>query len=78
MCLGLCLLALKHKVRMPDSLVLSYPALDIHLGQFSPGYVYSLFDFILPFTYMKLIVENYIQDQRLSTETNPLISPLSM
>jgi len=63
-------------VRIPDGLMLTYPALCLSLKNFSPSFVLTLEDILIPHTFLKMCLDSYLNGENLDPDTNPLISPL--
>lgn len=73
--LGVTLLAIKNNVRVPDGLMLAYPALKMEVKTYSPSLVLALNDQILPYSVLKMIPGVYIPPEG-KPEKDPLLSPL--
>ena len=58
--LSLTLRCIKHGVRVPDGLLLAYPALNLVQKKFSPSLLEALDDVILPHTFLKLCLDAYV------------------
>jgi hormone-sensitive lipase len=75
--LGLYLLAYNYGLKLPDGILLGYPALDISQKLFNPSLILSFKDFALRYSTLKLIFEQYVP-----TAVNPdedrFISPIHM
>lgn len=63
-------------VRIPDGLMLTYPALSLSLNHFSPSFAISLEDLLVPHSFLKICINCYLKDTNLDPESDPLISPL--
>ncbi len=63
------------KLRIPDGLVLVYPALNLNYNNYTPSLLTSLNDMILPHTFLKICLSAYL-NENLKPETDPLISPI--
>lgn len=57
-----CLL-IKMKLRVPDGIVLTYPALNLNYDNYTPSLLSSLDEPILPHTYLKICLQSYIQNK---------------
>eukprot|EP00347_Sterkiella_histriomuscorum_P000824 403374374 len=78
--LATALMAVERKFRVPDGLVLCYPALSITKYKFTPSLLMAIDDPMLPYPFLKMCLESYCGDfsQHLvcDPETNHLISPI--
>ena len=72
--LGITTLSIQKQVRVPDGVVLTYPAMDCNLNQFSPSLLLSLDDFFMSFSFLMFALENFCKDP-LKIEFNPVMSP---
>lgn len=75
MCLGLAMLAIKSKRRVPDGLFLAYPALNLRTDTYSPSLLKALNDEIIPYTFLELCQSSYLPDAKYAT-MDPLVSPI--
>mgnify|MGYP000874372689 CR=1 FL=1 len=57
-------LLIKLGLRKPDAIFLIYPALNLDEKAFTPSLLYTLDDYILPHTYLKLCARAYCQGYR--------------
>jgi len=73
--LGITLLAIKNKVRIPNGILLAYPALKMEVNTYSPSLLLSLHDQILPYSVLKLIPGVYIPPEG-QPDKDPFLSPL--
>ena len=62
-------------MRIPDGLVLVYPALNLNYNNYTPSLLTSLNDMILPHTFLKICLESYLKGD-LHPESDPLVSPI--
>jgi hormone-sensitive lipase len=53
MALGICLRALRLGIRLPDSLLLSYPALNLNFNDYTPSVLNALYDMVTPITVLQ-------------------------
>lgn len=62
--LGMALtnLAIRYQIRVPDSLFLIYPALNLVDNKYTPSIMASLEDLVLPHTFLKICLKSYVQD----------------
>jgi len=75
MCLGLAMLAIKSKRRVPDGIFLAYPALNLRTDTYSPSLLKALDDEIIPYTFLELCQRSYLPDAKYAT-MDPLVSPI--
>jgi len=54
MALGICYRAMKMGFKVPDGIMMAYPALDLHRKTFTPSFMISLVDHIVPFTFLNI------------------------
>ena len=57
---SLTLLCIKERVRIPDGVLLVYPALNLNGKSFTPSMLHSLTDGLLPHTFLKLCLSSYV------------------
>lgn len=62
--------------RIPDGLLLSYPAVDLNKNRYTPSMLYSIEDLLIPHTFLKICRSSYLQNSNLDPETDMYISPL--
>lgn len=74
--LALCYKCMEKSVRLPQGLILAYPAVNLNKSQFTPSLIYTLDDLLIPHTFLKLCLESYIQHPVLDPARNPFLSPL--
>lgn len=72
--IGICIKAISCGFRVPDGLLLVYPAVNFIMEDVSIGRLLSLEDPILTFRTFLLIIESYLKDP--SQAKDPLVSPL--
>ncbi len=70
-----CLL-IKLKLRVPDGVVLVYPALNLNYDNYTPSLLATLDEPILPHTYLKLCLQSYIQNANFKPDLDPFLSPI--
>jgi len=75
MCLGLSLLAIKSKRRVPDGLKLAYPALNLKADSYSPSILHALNDDVIPSSFLELCLNSYLPDEKYAS-MDPLVSPI--
>ncbi|EAR88616.3 hypothetical protein TTHERM_00185900 (macronuclear) [Tetrahymena thermophila SB210] len=74
---ALTLRCIKSGVRVPDGIVIAYPALNLNLRYFTPSFLLALDDQILPHTFLKMCLDSYVPEQiGLRPESDPFISPI--
>lgn len=75
--MALCLVTwcIVNKVRAPDSMMLFYPAMSTRMQQFTPSLLYSLSDFMLSYSTLKMC-GTYYNNNLPNQETNPYLSPI--
>ncbi|EGR28225.1 hypothetical protein IMG5_181540 [Ichthyophthirius multifiliis] len=75
--ISLTLLCIKFGVRTPDGIVPIYPALNCSINFFTPSYLLSLDDQILPHMFLKMCINSYIKnDSGLDASQDQYISPI--
>jgi len=74
--LGVAYRAIKLGYRIPDGILLAYPALTVDEKQFSPSLLLSLEDYLLPYSVLRLCVEAYVPKDSLA-EMNPYLSAVT-
>lgn len=74
--LGVTNKAILEGIKKPDGLVLIYPAVYLHDKVFKNSIMLCLEDNIMPYSFMKLCKELYVQDTQLDCGNNFWISPL--
>lgn len=55
-------LLIEWNIRLPDGICLIYPALNLNLQGYTPSFLTSLNDMILPHTFLKICLKSYIKD----------------
>mmetsp|Transcript_31274 Transcript_31274/g.28435 ORF Transcript_31274/g.28435 Transcript_31274/m.28435 type:complete len:153 (+) Transcript_31274:1222-1680(+) len=68
-------MAIKTGFRVPDGLLLAYPALDLEIDRFTPSFLQAIEDQLLPYSVLKLCLKAYVPDGA-STSKDCFISPL--
>ena len=59
---GLTAMAITRGARVPDGLVLAYPALDLRKTMFTPSLLLAIDDPILPYPFLKMCIDSYLGD----------------
>ncbi|EGR27054.1 hypothetical protein IMG5_202350 [Ichthyophthirius multifiliis] len=73
---ALTLKCIQNKIQIPTGILLAYPALNLNKNSFTPSFLYSLNDQVLPHTFLKMCLDSYIPDSlELHTQDNPFVSP---
>lgn len=57
-------LLIQWKLRVPDGMVLVYPALNLNYYDYTPSLLTALNDMILPHTFLKICLNSYLKDPR--------------
>jgi len=73
--LAVALRAIKTGIRVPDGLLLAYPALNLHQRRFNPSIMLAIDDLIVPYSFLKLCLEAYIPEGAFP-EKDPFLSPI--
>ena len=72
---------LENGVRVPDHLVLHYPATDLNMRRFTPSFVYAFADFLLNYSALRMCGSYYLQPwSRPDTDyyLSPVLTPSSL
>jgi len=72
---SLTLRAIREGVRLPDGVMLSYPALNLFPVKVVPSYFQAIDDVILPSNVLKLCLKAYIPEE-FKPESDPFLSPV--
>lgn len=72
--LGVTLRAIHSNFKVPDGLILCYPALNLSLNCFIPSHLISLEDLILPYSFLKMCLSMYAGEA--DPNTDPFLSPI--
>ena len=68
--------AIRDGYRVPDGVLMSYPALNLYRYAMLPSRVLAFKDAILPFAFLDLVIRAYIPEHLiLSAKEDPLLSP---
>ena len=73
--LALCFKAVEMGYRVPDGLLLAYPAVCLDKDRFTPSFIRALDDMVVPHTFLKLCLKSYLGDTTTEVK-NPYVSPL--
>ena len=73
--LGCLIKSIQANSRLPDGLMLAYPALILDSLHFTPSLCLSLDDMVLSYAFLKVCLTSYIQDPSLDTGTDIILSP---
>ena len=63
-------------LRVPDGIILVYPALNLNYYDFTPSLLTALNDMILPHTFLKICLKSYLRDPAHKPATDCYISPI--
>ncbi len=74
--LGLVHLLMVHKKRMPDALILAYPAMRTNMENFNTSYLLALQDPILTFQFLECCLQSYLGDYK--REDDSFLEPILM
>ena len=74
--MALTIMCLERNFRLPDGLLLAYPALNLDLNSFTPSMMIAIDDPLLPYSNLKLFLDSYIGSSKAETKTNPYLSPI--
>lgn len=69
-------LLISWNLRVPDGIVLCYPALNLDYYDYTPSLLTALNDMILPHTFLKICLKSYLKDPKYKPNCDYLISPL--
>jgi hormone-sensitive lipase len=69
------IMAIQRGFRVPDGIILAYPALNLSRLNFMPSLLLSFDDPILPYPFLKMCLESYIGEKS-DPNNNPYLSPL--
>ena len=72
---SLCTMCIIKKVRIPDMLILMYPALRLDIGFFSPSKLLCLKDQILSMTFLLLVKDAYLPNEEIMKK-DFILSPI--
>ena len=64
-------MAIERNFRVPDGLVLCYPALNLSKHTFTPSLLLAIDDPILPYSFLNMCLESYIGDYRGNERCDP-------
>lgn len=65
-----------YNLRVPDGIVLVYPALSLDFRCYTPSFLTALNDMILPHTFLKVCLKAYVQDESINPKTDCFLSPI--
>ena len=74
--IGCVLRAIQSGSRLPDGLVLPYPALNLDPDHYTPSLTLSLDDMVMNYTFLKSCQAFYIQNSSLDPRNDPYLSPV--
>lgn len=55
-------MAIERNYRVPDGLILAYPALNLSKKKFTPSLLCAIDDPILPYPFLKMCIDCYVGD----------------
>ena len=64
------LMAIERGFRVPDGLIMCYPALNLTQGSFTPSLLLAIDDPILPYPFLKMCLDSYIGDKHPNCDPN--------
>lgn len=67
-------LLIQMNVRVPDGLVMVYPAMNLNYCNYTPSLLTALNDMILPHSFLKICLRAYLRDE--FDPYDPLVSPV--
>jgi hormone-sensitive lipase len=76
MALGVCFRAIKYGLRIPDGLLMAYPAVNLDFTAFNPYLLQGLVDEVAPATILKLALDEYLKGTNANPSIDPYLSPL--
>ena len=72
--MSLTLRCIKVKFRIPDGILLGYPALNLSIRSFTPSLLNAMDDFLLRYSFLNICINSYIPDNG-DPEHDPYLSP---
>jgi hormone-sensitive lipase len=66
-----CLMAINRGYRIPDGLIMCYPALSLSKEIFTPSMLLAVDDPILPYPFLKMCIDSYIGEISEKPECDP-------
>jgi len=72
--MALTLLAIRYNARVPDGILLGYPALNLSIYSFTPSLLGAFDDFILHYSFLVICLNSYIPPNA-DPSTDPFLSP---
>ena len=78
MALGICLKCLQEGIRLPDGLILSYPALNLDKNFYTPSFSNIFTDIVVPFSFLEVCLDSYIdrKNEKNDVLKDPFLSPI--
>jgi len=74
---ALTIKCIKSGSRIPDGIVMAYPALNLNFHLYTPSLLIALDDQVLPHTFLKICLESYVgKITNYDSKSDPLISPI--
>jgi hormone-sensitive lipase len=68
---AITIMAIERGFRVPDGLILCYPALNLSKNKFTPSLLLAVDDPILPYSFLKLCLSSYVGDYSGSIACDP-------
>lgn len=53
---------IQNNFRIPDGILLGYPAMSLSLKRFTPSLLTALDDFILRYSFLSICIDSYVKD----------------
>lgn len=75
MALGVTYRAIQTGTRLPDGLMLSYPALNLSKEHYTPSLLYSFIDEFVPYSFLEACLASYLNEMSHEASSNFYISP---
>lgn len=67
-------MAIERNFRVPDGLILCYPALSLDKFRFTPSLLLGIDDPILPYPFLKMCIESYVGDYSKYPNCDPKVN----
>lgn len=70
------IMAIQRNFRIPDGIIMCYPALTLDKFRFSPSMLLGVDDPLLPYPFLKMCIESYVgENYKINDHCNPAKSP---
>ena len=76
--MALTIMCLERNYRVPDGLLLAYPALNLDKNSFTPSLMIGIDDPLLPYPYLKMCLDSYVGSSKEEAKFNPYLSPIKV